>query len=110
MEQANVQSASTPCCNRDNNADGNCDRHVVKAAAKAYDPDDVSTWSHSEFQSKTADKLRSYWNKIESIKFLLRDGKVWVAGEQIQGLSDGIGFLISLIEHRIDSDKADSRR
>lgn len=71
--------------------------------AKAYDPDDVTTWTNEEFEAKTAAKLRNYWNKIETVKFLLRDGKVWIAGEQLQGLSDGIGFLVGLLEQRIEN-------
>lgn len=92
------------CCQRDFDNDGNCDSHPAPCCRqKPYDPDDVTTWTAEEFESKAAAKLRTYWNKIETIKYLIRDGKVWVAGEQIQGLSDGVAFLVKLFEERVGS-------
>lgn len=92
----------TKCCDRDFDSDGNCDKHPC-CKDSAYDPEDVTTWSQQQFDSKVTDKLKLYWNRMESIKLLMRDGKVWVAGEQLQGLGDSFGFLIQLFETRMKS-------
>jgi hypothetical protein len=99
-----MQDEAQKCCSNDHDNDGNCHQHPADCCReKAYNSEDVTTWTAAEFEAKAVAKLRNYWNKIESIKFLLRDGKVWVAGEQIQGLSDGITFLVELFEQRIAS-------
>jgi len=90
-----MKDVSNCCKDQDN---GICD--ISSGKQPVYNPDDVTTWTSLEFEEKAASKLRVYWNKIESIKFLLRDGKIWVAGEQMQGVSDGIAFLIKLLEER----------
>lgn len=69
-------------------------------ASRSYDPDDVMTWSPKEFEEKVLAKLRSYCNKIQTVHYLMRDGKIIIAGEQMQGLSDGVTFLVQLFEKR----------
>lgn len=98
MKNWNNAPTQVDCC-----GDGACQ----SSRPTQYDADDVTTWSHAEFEAKVASKLRAYWGKLEAAKYLLRDGKVVIAHEQIQGLSDGLGFIVNLFDKRQEAQSKD---
>jgi len=60
-----------------------------------------SEFSEVEFDTYLSSKMRILWTKVESSKNLLRNGQQVVSYEQLQGVSDGLKYLISNVENRL---------
>ena len=72
---------------------------------KPYNKEDVTTWSQLEFDTKVSEKIVVFWQKVESIKNLLMDGKQVVAYQHLQGLGDSIQVMAKLYAERITAEK-----
>ena len=77
----------------------------VNPDKKPYNKEDVTTWSQLEFDTKVSEKIIVFWQKVESIKNLLMDGKQVVAYQHLQGLGDSIQVMAKLYAERIAAEK-----
>lgn len=59
--------------------------------------------SETVFLQDKIESIKAYAARIESIKNLLKDAKYIVAFEKIQGVGDGLAFLMGTFINRIDA-------